>query len=307
MDIREVDYGGLKWFANNRMNVNGTAFVVLETPLRGDLSSSAIVIGSEWIRGWKNLHLFIYGQEERDFGFQSDPFHQWGFMLGAPRVREVYVVRAEDFTPKVRVYSDAPAARTTLAELCICDGFGLYDADGDRVELWDWKKNPSLATGMMFFKWKVPFGGSAPAAIVTWKEFGRQQKQKPTGRYYYERMGLSPRELLRVTPETVNQGTMLCGNVDYHDSPLGAALCIIDRNLSLKMAKKFLRWGANAANQHPNRNPYVGKMCPMEMAKWAHGQDAAYMDEIVPLLVAAGAEPSKEETPAAGDCAPDGK
>ena len=156
--------------------------------------------------------------------------------------------------------------------------------------------------------WDIPvLRGTAAKGGAEGVLAGLAVQRRPQERFYYERMGLSPRELFQVTPETVNRGTMRYGNVDYHDSPLGAALCIIDRDLSLKMAKKFLRWGANAANQHPNRNPYAGKMCPMEMAKWAHGQDAAYMAEIVPLLVKNGAEPPKEKTPAAGDCATDGK
>ena len=120
-------------------------------------------------------------------------------------------------------------------------------------------------------------------------------------------MGISPRDLFRVTRQNVNQGTKQLWGMDLHNSPLGAALSIKDRDLSLKMVKKFLAWGANAANQHPTRNIYLGKDCPMEMARIWHGDDPAYMAEIVPLLVRNGAEPPEEKTPAAGDCAPDGK
>ena len=150
----------------------------------------------------------------------------------------------------------------------------------------------SEVLSVRLYGWDIPIqeGCTARGGAVAEALKGLGDQRKPAVRYY-ERMGLSPRELFRVTPETVNQGTVLYGSVDYHDSPLNAALAILDRDLSLKMAKKFLRWGANAANQHPGRNPYAGKMCPMEMAQWAHGQDTAYMAEIVPLLVKNGAEP----------------
>ena len=166
----------------------------------------------------------------------------------------------------------------------------------------------SEAPCVRIYGWDIPIqeGCAARDGAVAEALKGLEEQRKPAVRYY-ERMGLSPRELFQVTPATVNQGTLLYGNVDHHDSPLGAALAILDRDLSLKMAKKFLAWGANAADQHPNRNPYVGKDCPMEMARMVHGRDEAYMAEIVPLLVKNGAEPPKEKTPAAGDCAPDGK
>lgn len=285
----EFEAWARRTFTSRRFNSEVVFFV--DTPAGAELDSEVLVTSESNFKGvdWGSVgEKYPYGSYGgRDYGYALECAPKvWGvsaFPLAV--LREVRGVRL------------APGAEVGVVRLR--DLVQLHNCQ-DRRE--------SETPCVRIYGWDIPIqeGCAARDGAVAEALKGLGEQRKPTVRYY-ERMGLSPRELFQVTPETVNRGTMRYGNVDYHDSPLGAALCIIDRDLSLKMAKKFLRWGANAANQHPNRNPYMGKDCPMEMAKLAHGQDAAYMAEIVPLLVRNGAEPPEEKTPAAGDCAPGGK
>lgn len=271
---------------------NECVLFLVDTPVGEGLDSEVLVLPQSALKNvdWDKMYdIYPYG------GY-------WGSMYGHPL----------DCVPRVCAISFFPLAMMReVRGIRIVPGVGVGIMKlRDLVQLphcADRRDDPE-GGHVQFCKWCVPIqkghiakSGAAEEALNALGEQRRPAVQ------YYERMGISPRDLFRVTRQNVNQGTKQLWGMDLHNSPLGAALAIKDRDLSLKMAKKFLAWGANAANQHPTRNIYLGKDCPMQIAKDWHGDDSAYMAEIVPLLVKNGAEPPEEETPAVGDGTPDGK
>lgn len=271
---------------------NECVLFLVDTPVGEDLDSEVLVVSRSALKNvdWDKMYdIYPYGGYwGSEYGRPLDCVPRvWGVsFFPLAMMREVRGIR---IIPGVEV---GIMKLRDLVHLPHCAD-RRDDPDDPHVQFCNWRV--SIQKGYV---------AKSGAAAEVLRALGEQRRPAVQ---YYERMGISPRDLFRVTRQNVNQGTKQLWGMDLHNSPLCAALAIKDRDLSLKMAKKFLAWGANAANQHPTRNIYIGKVCPMQMAKDWHGDDLDYMAEIVPLLVRNGAEPPEEKTPAAGDCTPDGK
>lgn len=156
MKITDGDHRALKFYCMDRGQVKGTAIVLLETPLKRDLSSRAIVVGARHIHKWWNMDLFEQHAGE-GYAWYADCHHAYGFLFDTPRVDACLVMRVEDFGgPGVQVFDGAEAIRCTLEDLVYAGVAMVLDEDGDRRYLDCHRNSPEYSVAARFFDWTLP-------------------------------------------------------------------------------------------------------------------------------------------------------